>query len=190
MKKELLISFSLAAFVIAAAVWIMDRSMSRNDQSDGSVRATSSTLPPASHPAPSPTSDLPTNESDALNRAAKGSINKCVVNGKTIYSDQKCSQGTETRAMALYDSSGIVSPPRENLRELTARRKAAEAAEDRNATLHAVAMAPRRSAECMELEKYIDQLDVRARQPQTAPTQDWIRQERMKARDRQAAISC
>lgn len=47
-----------------------------------------------------------------------------------------------------------------------------------------------KSAECQALEESIRQLDARARQPQTGYTQDWIRNERMKARSRQAALRC
>lgn len=47
-----------------------------------------------------------------------------------------------------------------------------------------------KSAECQALEESIRQLDAMARQPQTGYTQDWIRNERMKARSRQAALRC
>jgi hypothetical protein len=45
-------------------------------------------------------------------------------------------------------------------------------------------------AECAALEARIVSYDAVARQPQTAQRQDWIRQERKKARDQQARLRC
>lgn len=45
-------------------------------------------------------------------------------------------------------------------------------------------------AECKLLDARIQELDALARQPQSAATQDWIRSERKKARDRQFALRC
>lgn len=45
-------------------------------------------------------------------------------------------------------------------------------------------------AECSALEDRIKYLDSMARQPQSAQTQDWIREERKGARDRQVRIPC
>jgi type II secretory pathway pseudopilin PulG len=47
-----------------------------------------------------------------------------------------------------------------------------------------------RPGECAGLDQEIRELDLRARQPQTASTQDWIRQKRAEARSRQFAIAC
>lgn len=43
---------------------------------------------------------------------------------------------------------------------------------------------------CKELDKQIARWDAMARQPQTAPTQDWIREQRKQARDRQFVLRC
>jgi len=50
--------------------------------------------------------------------------------------------------------------------------------------------APSNAAECQALNETIARLDAMARQPQSAQTQDWIRNERKKARDRQFQIQC
>lgn len=45
-------------------------------------------------------------------------------------------------------------------------------------------------AECKLLDARVQELDALARQPQSAATQDWIRSERKKARDRQFELRC
>lgn len=47
-----------------------------------------------------------------------------------------------------------------------------------------------RSAECSGLAARIAQLDALARQPQSGPTQDWIKDEKRTARDRQFRLRC
>jgi hypothetical protein len=47
-----------------------------------------------------------------------------------------------------------------------------------------------RSQECQSLDRQILRWDAMARQPQSAATQDWIREKRRKARDRQFELHC
>lgn len=47
-----------------------------------------------------------------------------------------------------------------------------------------------KAAECKALEARITQLDNMARQPQTGQMQDWIRDQKSKARDRQFGLRC
>jgi hypothetical protein len=47
-----------------------------------------------------------------------------------------------------------------------------------------------KAQECKALEAHITQLDAQARQPQTAQTQDWLRSQKQKARDRQFQLRC
>ena len=47
-----------------------------------------------------------------------------------------------------------------------------------------------RQTECKALDAQIQQYDAMARQPQSGPTQDWISEQRKKARDRQFQIKC
>lgn len=44
--------------------------------------------------------------------------------------------------------------------------------------------------ECQFLDERIRNLDAQARQPQSAPMQDWLREKRKQARDRQFALHC
>ncbi|MCK6426674.1 MAG: hypothetical protein L6Q75_16545 [Burkholderiaceae bacterium] len=47
-----------------------------------------------------------------------------------------------------------------------------------------------KAAECKALDARITQLENMARQPQTGQMQDWIRDQKSKARDRQFGLRC
>jgi hypothetical protein len=49
---------------------------------------------------------------------------------------------------------------------------------------------PSKQAECAALEATINNLDSQARQPHSGGMQDWIRQQRQQARDRQFRLRC
>lgn len=49
---------------------------------------------------------------------------------------------------------------------------------------------PTKAQQCADLEREVKRLDSMARQPQSGPTQDWIRAERQKARDQQFRLRC
>lgn len=51
-------------------------------------------------------------------------------------------------------------------------------------------VASTKKAECKALDEQVARWDAMARQPQSAQTQDWIRGQRKKARDRQFALRC
>lgn len=115
------------------------------------------------------------------------SITKCIVNGKTSYGDTSCATGAKAtqivtkenhNLMAAVHATAITKP------EETAQPPAVIAQSDQG--LDQLAM----KAECKAWDERIKYLDAMARQPQSGQTQDWIREERKKARDRQARIPC
>lgn len=115
-------------------------------------------------------------------------ITKCVVGSKTSYTDGPCatdavsSQVITKLDQNLMDSvrpapaKAAIAPPQPETSPLP------DQTQDRAATANA--------AECSELENRIIHLDNIARQPQGPQTQDWVRNERKKARDRQFRIAC
>ncbi len=114
-------------------------------------------------------------------------VTKCVVNGKTSYSDGNCATGAT--------ASQIVTKANHNLMDAVRMPVVTQAAEPESQSSVVVqgnqgsdyaAM----KAECAALDERIKYLDAMARQPQGAQTQDWIRDERKKARDRQSRIPC
>ena len=115
-------------------------------------------------------------------------VTKCVVNGKTSYSDGNCATG----AIA----SQIVTKANHNLMDAVRMPVVTQAAELVSQSSVVVVQGNQGSdyaamkAECAALDEHIKYLDAMARQPQSAQTQDWIRDERKKARDRQSRIPC
>ncbi|MEC4723560.1 hypothetical protein RY831_30950 [Noviherbaspirillum sp. CPCC 100848] len=112
------------------------------------------------------------------------------MNGKTIYSDTQCPAGAQTETVVLHDSGGVISPPKADLLMLMAQRKAAERQNTGHQGVLTMGTPQSASEECALLDQHVRYLDTKARQPQSSTTQDWIRQERSTARDRQVALHC
>ena len=194
MNKEIVVSFVLALAVVGGALWMLNGQYT--NMVKGTVSASPTTLPPS--PRPQPADEAPDRfapvahpEASAQNSGGTpGQIRRCVVHGKTIYSDEKCPEGAESRELELHHAAGIVSPPKAFLSELTAQRKAAELAAEREMQQRAVRTAQSSRNECNELDNWIERLDSMARQLQSGQTQDWINEQRRFARDRQFAIHC
>jgi hypothetical protein len=191
MNKELGVSFFLACVVVGGVLWLVadsEQRMRKHPIPDASINAYPSRPVDPQDRVSLPSSKL--NMTAQENHAAQSGIIKCIMNGKTIYSDEKCPAGAATQQVKLHDTAGVVSPPKAILSKLTAERLASE-----NAlvlTLQKPVALPMQSkkTECEALNKHIEWLDSMARQPQTGQMQDWIRQERKKARDQQFAIHC
>jgi hypothetical protein len=191
MNKELTLSFLLACAVVTGVLWLIaasDRPVQEPNIPDSAAKAFPHQTHVTNVPEPASASNLPPSAVEQEIRSSAGGIVKCTVNGKTIYSDQKCPDGARTHQVQLHDTAGVISPKKETLAQLTAQRTAAENV--RVGSPQPPAAAPSNQAECESLNKHIDWLDSMARQPQSGQKQDWIRQERRKARDRQIAIQC
>lgn len=193
MQKELVFSFTLALAVVGGALWMLDGPLTH-----GMKRASTDTAPspPTQQPPSTFEQAVPNNMASQPEASVRDSsaalrkINKCVLDGKTIYSDEKCPTGAEVNAVALHDAAGIVSPPKAVLSELTAQRKAAERAAERESQQRVARTTQSNRDECQRLDKWIEHLDSLARQPQSGQTQDWIKEQRAAARNRQFAIHC
>jgi hypothetical protein len=121
--------------------------------------------------------------------AASNRVFKCAVKGQTVYSNKECAAGATP--ITLHDSAGVLSPPKENLEDLTAKRKAAEAEYERTIqTAQVAAPSAAIKVECDGLKQYIAQLEAMARQPQSGQMQDWIKQQKANAQSRQFDVHC
>ncbi len=115
------------------------------------------------------------------------SVTKCIVNGKTSYGDTSCATGAKATQIVTKENHNLmaaVRAPAITKTEETAQPSAVIAQSGQDLDQAAI------KAECKALEERIKYLDAMARQPQNGQTQDWIREERKKARDRQARIPC
>lgn len=124
--------------------------------------------------------------------ATSGTIYHCQgQNGGTFWSQAPCSHhGAQIDRMASVPP-GL--PFDEQVKIAEQRRQALMGtleAPSAPAAIQVTTTTSSNKAECERLDTYINQLDAMARQPQSAQTQDGIRMERKKARDRQFEIRC
>ncbi len=144
--------------------------------------ATSQPLPPPQTSAPPP--------SAAPAPPAPGTriVSKCVVNGKTLYSDNACPQGTAgTQVVTKADHNLMagLTPA-----QMAAADRVQPAAPSISAVDPTGGSASSNANECKALDEHIKYLDAMARQPHSGQMQDWIKDQRKKDRDRQFALRC
>jgi hypothetical protein len=53
----------------------------------------------------------------AQGRAHSQNINKCLVNGKTIYSDRACPSNAVRKSVEMHHAEGIISPDRDTVED-------------------------------------------------------------------------
>jgi hypothetical protein len=195
MSKQLLFSVVLATGIVASGIWIADQSMKSNSATDDAAMHESKPVGISeahaprsivSQPVDDATGSIATNPSSA----SPSRISKCIIDGKITYSDSGCPDRAKHQPIALHDSGGIVSPPKESLADLTAKRKAAERAYALQAQAQVAATGRSGNTECEELDKRVADLDSMARQPHSGVMADWIKNERKAVRDRQFAMHC
>jgi hypothetical protein len=139
-------------------------------------------------------------------------IFKCLVNGKTVYSDKPCARNAVRKPIELNHAAGIVSPDRDTVTDTvnrmyderwvnavpgrsitrTTTRNGNTATNTINNPLPIPIAAPYsdKEAQCQAFSTRVDQLDAMARHPQSGRTMDWIRQQRLEARNEQFRSGC
>ncbi|WP_194725445.1 hypothetical protein [Noviherbaspirillum malthae] len=195
MSKHLIVSVVLAIGIVAGGIWIADQSMGsklvaddpnvKEYQSSGADKIYASRNS-VSEPEAAITGPHVPNSSSA----SYSGISKCIINGRTVYSDSGCPDGAKSQPVSLHDSAGVISPPKENLADLAAKRQATERAYALQTQAQVVSIGRSGNVECEELDKRVADLDSMARQPHSGVMQDWIKKERKAVRDRQFAIRC
>ena len=117
-------------------------------------------------------------------------VTKCVTNGKTSYGDGPCAQGavvSQVRTRTDHNLMAAVRPETVSVTPTEARIGPRIVVAQNNPAADAAAA---KKAECQFLNAEIERLDALSRQPQSPQMQDWIRDERKKARDQQFRLSC
>lgn len=187
-QKEVVLSVVLGIAFVSSGLWILEESMSISTRAsqNGPVQSKDVT----DQQAASPRAPRQTAGNAEIRPPAAHGIRKCIVSGKTVYSDTECPAGAKTENVELHNSGGIISPPKADLLVLMAQRKAAEAQTAAWQSVLTVGAPQSVSEECILLDQHVQYLDAKARQPQSAVTHDWIRQERSRTRDRQVALNC
>ncbi len=143
----------------------------------------------AGQPLPPPqTSAPPQSATPAAQAPGTHIVSKCVVNGKTLYSDGACPQGTASTQIVTKSDHNLMAG-------LTpAQMAAADRVQPVAPSMSTLAQpgnaVPDKASECVFINSEIKRLDAMARQPQSGQMQDWITAERKKLRDRQFRIRC
>lgn len=142
--------------------------------------------PPSTH---STSTQSPTQQQSGLQAPESGTriVTKCVVNGKTSYSDGTCAADalkTQIVTKANHNLMAAVRVPVVTQVPAPVPQLSAVAQSEQGSDYAAM------KAECAALDDYIKSLDAQARRPQSGQMQDWIRIERSNARDRQFRIHC
>lgn len=122
--------------------------------------------------------------------AGTTTVSKCIVNGTTSYSDGPCPGGALSSQITTHANHNLMAA----VRPQAAGRTQAQAIERPRPVIvvqeDAVPAAVTHQAECQYLDAQIAHWDAMARQPQSGQMQDWIREQRKQARDRQFRIRC
>ena len=143
----------------------------------GAAAAASAPLGPASTlAAPSP-----------IAPAHGRTVSKCVLKGKTTYSDGPCPDGAQAVQLAVRADVNLMQAP------AIAPTVPVYASTAQPANAPVIVQAPPTvdtGLDCGELERRIKELDAWARQPQTAQMQDLITARKREARDRQFRLKC
>lgn len=192
-NSRMALSIVLACAVVAGFATIASKSM--RTQVAPMLRPALPVAPviqPPPMPTRAPATDMPASQVDMPGAGQPSQVFKCTVNGRTVYADSPCGAPTQTRRLALSEAaSGFVSPPKESLEALSARRIAAEQAYQRS--MHAPPVSvpvDMRKMECEDLARRINWLDASARAPQSGQMQDWIKADKSRVQSRQFDLRC
>lgn len=175
----------IGILTVIAVVYLGFRSVHWLQNSRPPSKAVETVYPNAKQP---PSKAIST--SPAQNRPVEANVvTKCVLQGKVSYSDDGCPQGAITSKVATNTNQNLMAAIKVPV-AVQATNPEQPLPLPMTAQVNPGAAYASLKAECAELEARIKYLDSMARQPQSGQTQDWIREERKKARDRQARITC
>jgi hypothetical protein len=154
------------------------------------AKQTAAPTPKVQRPAEAPPTTLPPvppYQRSSSQIANPQTVTKCVVNGKTSYGDGACPQGAVKTQVTTRADQNLMTAVRPTAVMQTEEAVSQPLAVARN---NPSPDAAAKKAECQMLTARIEQLDSMSRQPQSAQMQDWIKDERKKARDQQFRLPC
>lgn len=149
-----------------------------------------SALQTAPRPVQAPTPAVPAQsayQNPPSATAGISQVTKCVVNGRTSYGDGSCPQGSTSSQITTRANHNLMAAVRPEAVSQTVAPAVQHIVEVPKHSFNDVAA---KKSECQSLNAEIEYWDSMARQPQGAQRQDWIRDQRKKARDRQFLIRC
>ena len=118
-------------------------------------------------------------------------VTKCLTpSGKAAYSDGPCPEGSRATTVRLRRDVNIADGMSPQAREASIRDNAAVAAQQHQYERQVAQNVANEMAECSGLAERINWIDAIGRQPQGAYSQDSLRDERKRTRDRQFRLGC
>ncbi|MFL9666140.1 hypothetical protein WIX39_004275 [Variovorax sp. AB1(2024)] len=118
-------------------------------------------------------------------------VTKCLTpSGKAAYSDGPCPEGSRATTVRLRRDVNIADGMSPQAREASIRDNAAVAAQQHQYERQVAQNVANEMGECSGLAEHINWIDAIGRQPQGAYSQDWLRDERKRTRDRQFRLGC
>ena len=179
------IAFVLVLLALAYAGYRVWESLS--DQ--GLPAKTKQATPTSAQPSPQPqTSAQPQPAAPATPAPGTRIVTKCVVNGKTIYSDDACPQGAAGAQVVTKADHNLMTGLSPS--QMAAADRIQPAAPSLSTIAPSANATPDKRSECVFIDAEIKRLDALARQPLNGHTQDEITRIRKELRDRQFRIHC
>ena len=118
-------------------------------------------------------------------------VTKCLSpSGKAAYSDGPCPPGSRATTVRLRRDVNIADGMSVAEREASNRNSAAIAEQQQQYERQVARNVDSAMAECSQLDEYVKQIDIAARQPRDINSQDRLRSERQAARDRRFRLGC
>ena len=118
-------------------------------------------------------------------------VTKCLSpSGKAAYSDGPCPPGSRATTVRLRRDVNIADGMSVAEREASNRNSAAIAEQQQQYERQVARNVDSAMAECSQLDEYVKQMDIAARQPRDINSQDRLRSERQAARDRRFRLGC
>ena len=172
---------------------IADWQLSQRPASAAHQRTPESAIPrnpPAGEAFRPPMPAGPSDQNVSDTPANTSTVTKCVVNGKTSYSDGLCPAGTISSRLTTRPDHNLMAAVRPSTAPPFTEQEEPAAQNTTPAPTYSVPAAAANPTECRALTAQIERWDAMARQPQSAQTQDWISAQRKQARDRQFRLRC
>ena len=170
------------------AEWLLAQQRAQKQSAGPTMAAPPGIAPPPqdARPAPSPPVASP---------GATGpdtfEVTKCLTpSGKAAYSDGPCPEGSRATTVRLRRDVNIADGMSPQAREASIRDNAAVAAQQLQYERQVAQNVANEMGECSGLAEHINWIDAIGRQPQGAYSQDWLRDERKRTRDRQFRLGC
>ncbi len=142
-------------------------------------------------PPPADTGVLPSSPAKPSRPSESYGVTKCIsAAGKAEYSDGPCPAGSRATTVWVQPHVNLADGMSAADRQASTRSNSVVAAQVQQHEQRVAQNTGDMLGECAALDAHIKWVDAMARQPQGAPMQDWLSNERKVARDRQFRLRC